>query len=137
MPSKQSDKKSSIQTHPADAIERAPFDRKEHLKHARQKKKQKPGKMRGIVAYQIQLNQEDVQLHGPRHLKAAIEQHASTLSSVGTKAHDANTWEADPAFMPNAPAKRCLQVGQAQWHLEGVKRMRTVPLSEMSTDPIG
>ena len=62
MPSKQSDKKSSIQTHPADAIERAPFDRKEHLKHARQKKKQKPGKMRGIVAYQIQLNQNDVQL---------------------------------------------------------------------------
>ena len=28
-------------------------------------------------------------------------------------------------------------MGQAQWHLEGVKRMRTVPLSEMSTDPIG
>ena len=27
-------------------------------------------------------------------------------------------------------------MGQAQWHLEGVKRMRTVPLSEMSTDPM-
>ena len=53
MPSKQSDKKSSIQTHPADAIERAPFDRKEHSKHARQKKQEKADRMRGIVAYAI------------------------------------------------------------------------------------
>ena len=56
------------------------------MKSAMQKKQQKAGRMRGIVAYQIQLRQKDVQLHGPRHLKAAIEQHAGMLSSVVTKA---------------------------------------------------
>ena len=51
-----------------------------------QKKQAKAGKMRGIVAYQMQLKQKHFKLHGPRHLKAAIEQHAGTLSSVVTKA---------------------------------------------------
>ena len=45
-----------------------------------EKKQQKAGKMRGIVAYQMQLKQSNVQLHGPQQLKAAIEQHASKLS---------------------------------------------------------
>jgi hypothetical protein len=35
-------------------------------------------------------------------LKSIIEQHAGTLSSVVTKAPDADTWEADPRFMPRA-----------------------------------
>ena len=91
MPRKQFDKKSSIQTHSADASERAPFDQKRHLKCAMQKKQEKAGKMRGIVAYQMQLKQKRFKLHGPRHLKAAIEQHAGTLSSVVTKAPDADT----------------------------------------------
>ena len=95
---KKSRKKSSIQTHSADACEHAPFDRKEHLKRAMQKKQEKAGKKRGAVAYAIQLKQKDVQLHGPRHLKAAMEQHAGMLSSVVTKAPDADTWEADPSF---------------------------------------
>ena len=56
-----------------------------------QKKQAKAGKMRGIVAYQMQLKQKHVKLHGPRHLKAAIEQHAGTLSSVVTMAPDADT----------------------------------------------
>ena len=86
MPPKQSNQKSSIQTHSADAFERAPFDQNQHLKGALQKKIEKAGKMRGIVAYQIQLRQKDVQLHGPRHLKAAIEQHAGMLCSVATGA---------------------------------------------------
>ena len=85
---KKSRKKSSIQTHSADACEHAPFDWKEHLKRAMQKKQEKAGKKRGAVAYAIQLKQKDVQLHGPRHLKAVMEQHADTLSSVVTKAPD-------------------------------------------------
>ena len=75
------------------------------MKRAMQKKQEKAGKKRGAVAYAIQLKQKDVQLHGPRHLKAAMEQHAGTLSSVVTKAPDADKWEADPRFMPKAPAK--------------------------------
>ena len=110
MPPKQSKKKSSIQTHSADASERAPFDQKKHLKRALQKKLEKAGKKRGIVAYQMQLKQKHVDLHGPRHLKAAIEQHAGTLSSVVTKAPDADTWEADPRFKPRAHAKARKQV---------------------------
>ena len=91
MPRMQSDKKSSIRTHSADASGHAPFDQKRHLKCAMQKKQAKAGKMRGIVAYQMQLKQKRFKLHGPRHLKAAIEQHAGTLSSVVTKAPDADT----------------------------------------------
>ena len=136
MPPKQSKKKSSIQTHSADASERAPFDQKKHLKRAMQKKLEKAGKKRGIVAYQMQLKQKHVNLHGPRHLKAAIEQHAGTLSSVVTKAPDADTWEADPRFKPRAHAKARKQVerrpmGQAQWKLENVKCMTPVPLPVM------
>ena len=120
MPPKQSDKKSSTQTHSADASERAPFDQKKHLKRAMQKKQEKAGKKRGIVAYQIQLKQQNETLHGPLHLKSAIEQHAGTLSSVVTKPPDADTWEADPRFMPRAPAKERKQaerrpMGTAQW----------------------
>ena len=101
-----------------------------------QKKQAKAGKMRGIVAYQMQLKQKHVKLHGPRHLKAAIEQHAGTLSSVVTKAPDADTWEADPRFKPAAPAKKRKQVerrpmGQAQWKLENVKCMMPVLLPVM------
>ena len=140
MPPKQSDKKSSIQTHSADAFQHAPFDQEEHLKCAREKKQQKAGKKRGIIAYQIQLKQKDVQLHGPRHLKAAMEQHAGTLSSVVKKMPDADTWEADPRFMPKAPAKERKQVqrrpmGQAQWTLENVTCVHPVPLSQMA-DPM-
>ena len=104
-----------------------------------QKKQEKAGKKRGAVAYAIQLKQKDVQLHGPRHLKAAMEQHAGTLSSVVTKAPDADKWEADPRFMPKAPAKVRKQVqrrpmGQAQWTLENVTCVQPVPLSQMA-DP--
>ena len=100
---------------------------------------EKAGKKRGAVAYAIQLKQKDVQLHGPRHLKAAMEQHPGTLSSVVTKAPDADTWEADPRFMPKAPAKVRKQVqrrpmGQAQWTLENVTCVQPVPLSQMA-DP--
>ena len=137
MPPEQSNKQSSIQTHSADAFEHAPFDRKEHLKRAMQKKQEKAGKKRGAVAYAIQLKQKDVQLHGPRHLKAAMEQHAGTLSSAVTNAPDADTWEADPRFMPKALAKVRTQVqrrpmGQAQWTLENVTCVQPVPLSQMA-----
>ena len=93
------------------------------MKRAMQKKQEKAGKKRGAVAYAIQLKQKDVQLHGPRHLKAAMEQHPGTLSSVVTKAPDADKWEADPRFMPKAPAKVRKQVqrrpmGRAPWTLE-------------------
>ena len=71
MPPKQSNKKSSIQTHSADAFEHAPFDWKKHPKGTMQKKQKKAGKMRGIVAYAIRRKQKDVQLHGPRRLDAA------------------------------------------------------------------
>ena len=140
MPPKQSDKKSSIQTHSADAFEHAPFDRDEHLKCAREKKQERAGKMRGIVAYQMQLKQSNVQLQGPQHLKAAIEQHASKLSSVVTKVHGAGTWKPDPAFQPKAPAKKRKQVErrpmhQAQWQLQTAKRFKPVLLSQRS-DPI-
>ena len=74
MPPKQSDKNPSIQTHSADAFERAPFDRNEHLERARQKKQEKADKKRGIVAYAVQLKQKDEKLHGPLHLKSIIEQ---------------------------------------------------------------
>ena len=120
MPPKQSNQKSSIQTHSADAFEPVHFDQMEHLKDARQKRQEKAGKKRGIVAYQIQLKQQNETLHGPVHLKSAIEQHAGTLSSVVTKPPDADTWEADPRFMPRAPAKERKQaerrpMGTAQW----------------------
>ena len=104
-----------------------------------QKKQEKAGKKRGAVAYATQLKQKDVQLHGPRHLKAAMEQHPGMLSSVVTKAPDADKWEADPRFMPKAPAKVRKQVqrrpmGQAQWTLENVTCVQPVPLSQMA-DP--
>ena len=106
----------------------------------KEKKQQKAGKMRGIVAYQMQLKQSNVQLHGPQHLKAAIEQHASKLSSVVTKVHGAGTWKPDPAFQPKAPAKKRKQVErrpihQAQWQLQTAKRFMPVLLSQLS-DPI-
>ena len=41
-----------------------------------------------FIAYQTQLNQSSVQPHGLQNLKAAIEQNAGTLSSVGAKPHD-------------------------------------------------
>ena len=133
MPPKQSNKKSSIQTHSADAFEPAPFDQMEHLKDVRQKRQEKAGKKRGIVAYQIQLKQQNETLHGPLHLKSAIEQHAGTLSSVVTKPPDADTWEADPRFMPRAPAKERKQaerrpMGTAQWQIhKNAKCVGSVP----------
>jgi len=138
MPPKQSNQKSSIQTHSADAFEPAPFDQMEHLKDARQKRQEKAGKKRGIVAYQIQLKQQNETLHGPLHLKSAIEQHAGTLSSVVTKPPDADTWEADPRFMPRAPAKERKQaeqrpMGTAQWQIhKNAKCVGSVPLTDMS-----
>ena len=137
MPPKQSDKNPSIQTHSAAAFERAPFDRNEHLERARQKKQEKADKKRGIVAYAVQLKQKDEKLHGPLHLKSIIEQHAGTLSSVVTKAPDADTWEADPRFMPRAPAKERKQaerrpMGTAQWQLQNAKCVGPMPLSDMS-----
>ena len=66
------------------------FDQKKHLKRAMQKKQEKAGKKRGMVAYQIQLKQKNEKLHGPLHLKSAIEQHAGTLSLVVTKPPDAD-----------------------------------------------
>ena len=140
MPPKQFNKQSSIQTHSANAFEHTPFDQKEHLKCAREKKQQTAGKMRGVVAYQMQLKQSNVQLHGPQQLKAAIEQHASKLLSVITKVHGAGTWKPDPAFQPKAPAKKRKQVErrpmhQALWQLQTAKRVKPVPLSQRS-DPI-
>ena len=40
--------------------EHAPFDRKEHLKRAMQKKQEKASKKRGAVAYATQLKQKDI-----------------------------------------------------------------------------
>ena len=70
-----------------------------------QKRWNKFDKKEVIIAYQTQLNQSNVELHGSRHLKAAIEQHASRVSSAVPNPHDAVKWESDPNHKPEAPAK--------------------------------
>ena len=58
-----------------------------------------------MIAYLMQLNQSHVELHGPRHLKADIEQHASRVSSAVPNLHDAVKLEVDPNHNPETPAK--------------------------------
>ena len=92
---------SDCEKHMAQPIAPAASDWSEHMKIMRQAKRDKLKTQKGCIAMQTQLQQQDVKLHGPSHLAAAIEQNAHLLSSVVTKAAGAATWEADENHMPN------------------------------------
>ena len=88
---------------------------------------------------QTQLQQMGVELHGPSHLAAAIEQNAHLLSSVVTKGAGAATWEADENHMPNSPSKVRKQTArrpmqQAAHRLSSAKRVTPFTLQQMA-DP--
>ena len=70
-----------------------------------QKRWNKFDKQKTVIANQTQLNQSNVELHGSRHLKAAIEQHASRVSCAVPNPHDAVKWEFDPNHKPEGPTK--------------------------------
>ena len=109
---------------------------KKHMKKMRQAKNDKPKQRKGCIAKQIQLQQMGEEMHGPRHLAAAIEQNAHLLSSVVTKAAGAATWEADENHMPNSPSKVRKQtmrrpMQQAAHRLTSAKRVTPFTLQQM------
>ena len=109
---------------------------KKHMEKMRQAKDDKPKQRKGCIAKQIQLQQMGEEMHGPRHLAAAIEQNAHLLSSVVTKAAGAATWEADENHMPNSPSKVRKQtmrrpMQQAAHRLTSAKRVTPFTLQQM------
>ena len=88
----------SLQTHLTGTSDPEPFDHAKHMAAMSQKRWNKIDKQKSVIANQTQLNQSNAQLHGPGHLKAAIQQNAGMLSSVNAKAHDADKWQADPKY---------------------------------------
>ena len=106
------------------------------MKKMRQAKDDKPKQQKGCIAKQMQLQQMGEEMHGPRHLAAAIEQNAHLLSSVVTKAAGAATWEADENHMPNSPSKVRKQtmrrpMQQAAHRLTSAKRVTPFTLQQM------
>ena len=83
-----SHKKTYLQTQLTDPSKPAPFDHAKQMNAMSQKRWNKTDKQKDVVAYQTQLYKTNVQLHGPRHFNAAIEQHAGTPSSIIAKAHE-------------------------------------------------
>ena len=64
----------SLQTHLRGTSDPAPFDHAKHMAVMSQMRWNKIDKQKTVIANQTQLNQSNTQLHGPGHLKAAIEQ---------------------------------------------------------------
>ena len=114
-----SDQTSFLQAHLTGASDLVTFEHAKDMATMSQKRCNKFDKQKGDTAYQTQLNHNDVELPGPQHPKAAIEQHTSMLSSAVAKPHDAVKW----AAARKAKRRRGREVKQ----MERLKQLLQIP----------